>query len=342
MKKLLALVLALAMTLSLAACGQKEETPSDGGNDGAEKVTLQIGFTTAEDPNDPYYYAANEMARILEEKSGGTMEVKLFANGQLGQEREMFEGMQMGTVEMAVMTNSYVSNFVAACGALDLPFVFESVDQAMEVLNGDFGQQLFDAFDNVGVVPLSWGVGGFRNLTTASKPVATPDDLKGMKIRCLENNTYMNTYSALGANPTPMSWGELYTALQQGTVDAEENPYAMIDDGKFYEVQKYVSETGHVFSVTMLIANKKFMDKLPPDLREIIVKASHDFAIEQRKTIASMENDFKNNCIKAGMQANELTPEQKKPVVEATKKVYAQFENELGKEIMDIARKVQK
>ena len=193
MKKLLALVLALAMTLSLAACGQKGETPSGDGNDGAEKVTLQIGFTTAEDPNDPYYYAANEMARILEEKSGGTMEVKLFANGQLGQEREMFEGMQMGTVEMAVMTNSYVSNFVSACGALDLPFVFESVDQAMEVLNGDFGQQLFDAFDTVGVVPLSWGVGGFRNLTTASKPVATPDDLKGMKIRCLENNTYMNT-----------------------------------------------------------------------------------------------------------------------------------------------------
>ena len=149
-------------------------------------------------------------------------------------------------------------------------------------------------------------------------------------------------FKELGANPTPMSWGELYTALQQGTVDAEENPYAMIDDGKFYEVQKYVSETGHVFSVTMLIANKKFMDKLPPDLREIIVKASHDFAIEQRKTSARMENDFKNNCIKAGMQANELTPEQKKPFVDATKKVYAQFENELGKEIMDIARKVQK
>lgn len=297
MKKLLALVLALAMTLSLAACGQKEETLSDGGNDGAEKVTLQIGFTTAEDPNDPYYYAANEMARILEEKSGGTMEVKLFANGQLGQEREMFEGMQMGTVEMAVMTNSYVSNFVAACGALDLPFVFESVDQAMEVLNGDFGQQLFDAFDNVGVVPLSWGVGGFRNLTTASKPVSTPDDLKGMKIRCLENNTYMNTYSALGANPTPMAWSETIPGLQQKTVEGLDASISVLYTSGFADICDYLSLTNQFFAAILICISETEWNKLNEQqqtwLREAATEAcalQADFQVQaDEDNLAKME-----------------------------------------------------
>lgn len=179
-------------------------------------------------------------------------------------------------------------------------------------------------------------------MTNSKRPIKTPADLKGLKIRTMENPMHIAFFKELGANPTPMSWGELYTALQQGTVDAEENPYAMIDDGKFYEVQKYVSETGHVFSYEILIANKKFMDKLPADLRKVVVDAAHKAIMTQRASLEKEEAAFKAKVTKAGLTANELTPEQKKPFVEATKKVYAQFENELGKEIMDIARKVQK
>ena len=174
MKRILAGMLALSMLFALAACGGPETPPASSGTpDGssspassqpsAGKKTLQIGFTTAADPSDPYFYVATEMARILEEKSGGTLGLELFPNGQLGQEREMFEGMQMGTTEMAVMTNSYVSNFIPACGALDLPFIFEDVDQAAAVMSGGFGQSLFTEFEGSGVVPLAWAVGGFRS-----------------------------------------------------------------------------------------------------------------------------------------------------------------------------------
>ena len=181
-----------------------------------------------------------------------------------------------------------------------------------------------------------------RHVTNSKRPIKSPADLKGLKIRTMENPMHIAFFKELGANPTPMSWGELYTALQQGTVDAQENPYAMIDDGKFYEVQKYVSETGHVFSYEILIANKKFMDKLPADLRKVVVDAAHKAIMAQRASLEKEEAAFKAKVTKAGLKANELTPEQKKPFVEATKKVYAQFEKDLGKEIMDIARKVQK
>ena len=130
--------------------------------------------------------------------------------------------------------------------------------------------------------------------------------------------------------------------MQQGTVDAQENPYAMIDDGKFYEVQKYVSETGHVFSFEILIANKKFIDKLPADLRKLVIKAAKDATVKQRQLMEKEEGAFKAKVIKAGMKANSLTPAEKKPFVDATAKVYPMFEKDLGKDLMEIIRKVQK
>jgi len=269
MKKLLSLVLALSMALSLAACGggEKSTTPAPGNTStpspGEQKtVNLQIGFTTATDPSDPYYYASTEMARILEEKSGGTVILTPMANGQLGQEREMFEGMKMGTVEMAVMTNSYVSNFIPACGALDLPFVFTSVNQAMEVLNGDFGDQLFDAFEGSGVVPLAWGVGGFRNLVTATVPVRSPEDIKGLKIRCLENNTYMKTYSTIGANPTPMAWSETIPGLQQKTIEGLDASISVLYTGGFADICEYLSLTNQFFAATLVCISETEWNKL--------------------------------------------------------------------------------
>jgi TRAP-type C4-dicarboxylate transport system substrate-binding protein len=139
-----------------------------------------------------------------------------------------------------------------------------------------------------------------------------------------------------------MSWGELYTALQQGTVDAQENPYAMIDDGKFYEVQKYASETGHVFSVTTFVFNKKFLDGLPGDLRALVIRAARESTLAQRSKIAAEEAAYKEKVIANGMQINELSAADKQPFVDATARVYAQFEGDLGKEIMDLAKAAQK
>ena len=307
----------------------------------APEYVIKVGSIVSETHAD--MLAMNKVFKPQVEKlSNGRIKVELYPNAQLGGDRELCEGVQMGTIQMVVSSTSALAGFDKRIQVLDLPYLFTTRKAAFDAVDGELGKKLNSYLEKKGFLVLGYQENGMRHVTNSKRPIKSPADLKGLKIRTMENPMHIAFFKELGANPTPMSWGELYTALQQGTVDAEENPYAMIVDGKFYEVQKYVSETGHVFSVTMLIANKKFMDKLPADLRGIIVKASHDFAAEQRKTIAGMENGFKNECIKAGMQANELTPEQKKPFVDATKKVYSQFEKDLGKEIMDIAKKVQK
>ena len=327
MKKLLAAVMFITIMAASAAFA-------------APEYTIKVGYIGSD--THPTMQAMKVFAEDVDSGSKGKIKVELYPNAQLGGDRELCEGVQMGTIQMAIPSTSALAGFDKRIQVLDLPYLFTTRKAAFEAVDGELGQKLNSYLQKKGFEVLGYQENGFRHVTNSKRPVKSPADLKGLKIRTMENPMHIAFFKELGANPTPMSWGELYTALQQGTVDAQENPYAMIDDGKFYEVQKYVSETGHVFSVTILISNKKFMDKLPDDLREIITKAANDFSIEQRKMIAGMESNFKNECVKAGMQANELTPEQKKPFVEATKKVYTQFEKDLGKEIMDIARKVQK
>lgn len=314
MKKILAGMLALSMVFTLAACGGQGSAPANSGTPAvsgsgsntnepaAQKTTLQIGFTTAADPSDPYFYVATEMARILEEKSGGTMGLELFPNGQLGQEREMFEGMQMGTTEMAVMTNSYVSNFIPACGALDLPFIFEDVDQAVSVMSGSFGQSLFTEFEGSGVVPLAWAVGGFRNLVTVGNAVKTPEDFKGMKIRCLENNTYMNTYSTLGANPTPMAWSETIPGLQQKTVQGLDASISVLYTGGFADICDYLSLTNQFFAATLVCISQTEWDKLTAEQQTWLRESAQEASVLQAQFQVQADEDNLTKMEEAGIE----------------------------------------
>ncbi|ANZ44292.1 DctP family TRAP transporter solute-binding subunit [Cloacibacillus porcorum] len=327
MKKLLAAVTFMAIMAAGAAFA-------------APEYTIKVGYIGSD--THPTMQAMKVFAKDVDAGSNGKIKVELYPNAQLGGDRELCEGVQMGTIQMAIPSTSALAGFDKRIQVLDLPYLFTTRKAAFDAVDGELGQKLNTYLSKKGFEVLGYQENGFRHVTNSKRPIKTPADLKGLKIRTMENPMHIAFFKELGANPTPMSWGELYTALQQGTVDAEENPYAMIDDGKFYEVQKYVSETGHVFSYEILIANKKFMDKLPADLRKVVVDAAHKAIMTQRASLEKEEAAFKAKVTKAGLTANELTPEQKKPFVEATKKVYAQFENELGKEIMDIARKVQK
>ena len=327
MKKLLAAVTFMAIMAAGAAFA-------------APEYTIEVGYIGSD--THPTMQAMKVFAKDVDAGSKGKIKVELYPNAQLGGDRELCEGVQMGTIQMAIPSTSALAGFDKRIQVLDLPYLFTTRKAAFDAVDGELGQKLNTYLSKKGFEVLGYQENGFRHVTNSKRPIKTPADLKGLKIRTMENPMHIAFFKELGANPTPMSWGELYTALQQGTVDAEENPYAMIDDGKFYEVQKYVSETGHVFSYEILIANKKFMDKLPADLRKVVVDAAHKAIMTQRASLEKEEAAFKAKVTKAGLTANELTPEQKKPFVEATKKVYAQFENELGKEIMDIARKVQK
>lgn len=304
------------------------------------EYTIKVGYIGSE--SHPTMQAMKTFGDNVAKGSEGKIKVELYPNAQLGGDRELCEGVQMGTIQMAIPSTSALAGFDKRIQVLDLPYLFTNREAAFEAVDGELGQKLNEFLGKKGFYVVGYLENGFRHVTNSKQPITKPEDLSGLKIRTMENPMHLAFFKELGANPTPMSWGELYTALQQGTVDAQENPYAMIDDGKFYEVQKYVSETGHVFSYEILIANKKFMEKLPEDLRALVIDEAQKAIATQRAAMKTEEANFKAKVIKGGLTANELTPEQKKPFVEKTKVVYAQFEGELGTEIMDIARKVQK
>ncbi|MCQ4815577.1 DctP family TRAP transporter solute-binding subunit [Cloacibacillus evryensis] len=327
MKKILAAV----MFMVIMAAGAASAAP---------EYKIKVAYISSE--SHPTAQAMTGFAKDVDSASKGRIKVELYPNGQLGSDRELCEGVQMGTIQMVVSSTSALAGFDKRIQVLDLPYLFTTRKAAFDAVDGELGKKLNSYLEKKGFLVLGYQENGFRHVTNSKRPIKTPADLKGLKIRTMENPMHIAFFKELGANPTPMSWGELYTALQQGTVDAQENPYAMIDDGKFYEVQKYVSETGHLFSYEIIIANKKFMEKLPADLRKIVDDAAHRAVMAQRARMEKEEAVFKAKVTKTGLKANTLTPEQKKPFVDATKKVYSQFEKDLGKEIMDIAKKVQK
>lgn len=273
MKKVLALVLALAMTLSLAACGQKETTPSRGNAAVETPVTLQIGVTTQEDMADPFYMVAALIKQYVEENGDGSLTIEVLANSQLGGEREMFEGQQLGTVDMSVISNAVVSNFIPACGMLDLPFLFDDYQMAVDFLTGDIGQAVMDAYDGSGVKALGMCINGFRQLVTVGTPVYGPEDMKGMKIRCMENAIYLGTYQAIGANPLPMAWSEVITALQQKTVQGLDGGVSVFYSSGFGDILDYVTLTNQFCAANTVTISESIWNNLSENQQKLLSDA---------------------------------------------------------------------
>lgn len=287
MRKLLAVFTVMAVVAVMA-----------GAAFAAPEYTIKVAYIGSD--SHPTMRAMKEyFVKPIEEGSQGRIKVELYPNAQLGGDREISEGVQMGTIQMAIPASAPLAGFDKRVQVLELPYLFTTKQAAFEAADGILGEKLNSYLAAKGMLILGFQENGFRHVTNNRGPVKTPADLKGIKIRTMENPIHLAFFKAVGANPTPMSWGELYTALQQGTVDAQENPYAMIVDGKFYEVQKYVSETGHVFSFEVLIANKKFMDNLPADLNALVVKSAREATLKQREYMDEEEAAFKDEVLKA-------------------------------------------
>lgn len=293
----LALTLALVLTLGLAACsGTSTQTPPAGDNAVTKSYSLSVGHTTAANENDPYYLTVMKMKEIVEKETNGRIQINDYPSSQLGSEPEMWEGMQTGTCDMAIMTNAYVSSFVPANGALDLPFIFSDLKQARDILDGEFGKKLMDNVDGTGVTVLGYSEGGFRQLCTRTMPVAHPDDLKGLKIRCMETKIYLAAYEALGVNATPMAWGELLTALQQGTVDGCDAPLSVLYTNGFPDICKYIDNVNLFYSPLPVCISTKVYDSMSAEdqklLRDAVVEASAHVRNNNDTTAKSMEADL--------------------------------------------------
>ncbi len=221
--------------------------------------------------------------RLVEARSGGRIVVEIYPNCQLGSEREMYESVMMGTTQMTWCSSAPLTGWVPELMTLSIPYLFSNPQIAFKVLDGSFGKELSDlVISKAGVRFLAYSHIGFRHFTTKSKPIQSPADMKGLKIRTREDQAEMKIVSSLGASPTPIAWGELYTALQQGVVDGQENPTSMIQVAKLYEVQKYLILDGHVFGVNPVTINEKFYKSLPADLKAIVAESAKTACLAYR------------------------------------------------------------
>lgn len=283
-----------------------------------------------------------DFKEFVEEKTDGGVQVTLHINAALGGDRQATEAMQLGTVECGIIGSSTLATFAPRYNVFDLPFAFKDFETAYKLIDGPLSDKLEADLEPQGIRILGWGVNGFRNVSNNEKPIRTPEDMKGMKIRCMENPIHIATFKAMGANPTPMSFSELYTALAQGTVDGQDNPVVLTYSSKFYEVQDYYSLTGHIFAVAPLVVSETFFQSLPEEYQEVILEAGKRYEVSERAATEKQDVEMLELLKETGMKVNALTDEEKTMFVEATASVYDEFENVITKEIMDIIREGQK
>src|SRR5438034_1678406 len=242
--------------------------------DASAQTTLKMNISVAQ--NSHYGVAIDAFAREVEKRTNGRYKIQNFYAGALGAERESIEGIQLGTLDLTMTSTGPVPNFVPEVAILDIPFLFHDYAHARAVLDGPIGQDLLTKFDAKGIKALAWGENGFRHMTNNKHPVNTPDDLKGLKMRTMENPIHIEAYRQFGILPTPMAFTEVFTALQQGTVDGQENPLSVITAAKLDQVQKYLSLTGHVYSPAVFLMNKAQWDKLSDADKKAFLEAAKE------------------------------------------------------------------
>ena len=311
---------------------------------GAANAKIEIKLGHVGPPvDDKTEIACQVFKKYVEEQSKGEIEVKTFPGSQLGGERELLEGAQMGTVEMVIVTTGPMPSLCTEVQVLDTPYLFPDAETAFRILDGEPGRHLAEIFrKKTGVRLLEYGDNGYRHLTNKVRPIRVPADLKGLKIRTMENPTHMDLMRSMGAIPTPLPFAEVYTALSQGVVDGQENPIGLIETMKFYEVQKYLTLDGHLYSPFPLFINDGFFQKLSPAHQKIITDGAVLWRNEHRSYFAKQEKRGLETIKNAGVEVIVITPEQFEAFNKATLPVAQAIEKEVGKELMDMFRSTSK
>ncbi len=310
----------------LAGCGA-QSTNKATSND--QKWELKAGHVAAS--SHPMNTELITMAKQIEEKTKGRVKISVFPEATLGGEREMLEGAKLGTMDIVLATTAVTGNFDPKMKIFDLPFLFKDREQAIKVLDGPIGQQLLDGMSSQGLVGLSFWENGFRNLTNSKRPIEKPADIKGLKIRTMENPIHLDAWKALGASPTPMAFAEVFTALQQGTIDGQENPLAIISTSRLYEVQKYVALTKHNYSPMVLIISKKVWDAFPDDIKAIFKEQAMSNAKVERQMLKEADEKYIADMKKFGTV---ITTPDTTPFREMVKPVYDKYSKDIGEDII--------
>lgn len=317
MKKVLALALAMSMMLGLAACGGStsssttgttsggsDTSSGDSGTTAASTITLKLGFSTNEE--DPRALGAQQFKEEVEEKTGGAVTVELYPSGQLGGDADLINSLALdsGTVDIIITDASNFATYEPKMGISALPFLFSDFEDAWAFMDSEVEAAAEELLIDQNMRVLAHYCNGFRCVTNSKGPVESPADMAGMLIRVPENPVIMATMTALGANPQPLNFAELYQALQQKTYDGQENPIPVIYNNNLYEVQEYLSVTNHIYSGMCFTIAESTWNKLTAEQQEIVSAAALASAEYDRELNAQQTDDFVSALEEAGMKIN--------------------------------------
>ncbi|MFC4323647.1 TRAP transporter substrate-binding protein [Litchfieldia salsa] len=340
MKKFLSVILTVFLLLALVACGGGNNEANEGADNGDEKenkesveaktIRAGIGLNDAH----PQYKGLLKFKEIVEERTNGEILVETYHSGQLGDDRTMTEALQLGSQEVTVPSTAPLANFIPEYSVFDFPFLFPSEEVADKVLDGEVGQKFLEKLESQDLVGLAYWENGFRQVTNSERAITTAADFKGLKLRTMENEVHLEAFRALGANPTPMAFTELFTALQQGTVDGQENPYATIYLQKFFEVQKHVSNTNHIYSPFVFLMSKSFYDGLTDEQKEIVKEAALEAGKYERQLNREANTQYLQDLQKEGMTYTEISPEEHAKMKELVQPVIDKYADKIGKDIV--------
>jgi tripartite ATP-independent transporter DctP family solute receptor len=313
---------------------------------GATPITIKFSHGMPPDEEEALHRGVMVFKKMVEQKTAGRVKVDIYPANQLGKEREQFEGVKLGTIEMCMIAEGPMAGFFPEIMVIGVPYLYANEITAWKSLDGSFGKTLFEEMrKKTGVRALGIGENGFRNFTNRVRPIKSPDDMKGLKIRTMENPAHMAMVKAMGASATPIAWGEVYMALQQGVVDGQENPVSVIEVSKFNEVQKYLTLDGHVYSILPILINDKFFMSLPPDIQKIIVDIAKTATTVQRGQNVKKVYDGVKSLQDKGMEVYSPTDKElqmfrdksQKPVLEFLDKTFA--DKKIDKKWIDLALK---
>lgn len=321
---------------TLSGCGKTNNGNSHvSGGDDAKKETMVLKLGHVANLEQPYHLAAELFAKNVKERTNGEIEIQVFPNSQLGGQRDLLEGLQLGTVDISLTSSATLGNFIPTAQVIDFPFIFRDLEHVYKVLDGPLADEIYAGAEDQGMKVLSTWENGFRNVGNNTRSVVTPEDMEGIKIRVFQNQLYIKMFEGLGALPTPMAMSEVFTALQQGTIDAMENAVVQIYASKYHEILKHLTLTEHTYNPETVCISLDKWNQISPENQKIILEAAVESRDFNRTLAAEKTTEYLEKMKEAGVEIVELTPEQKAAFKEKMMPVWEQFYDVVGKDLVE-------
>ena len=323
MRKLLLTTTAIAFAVGAAAPAM------------AEFNSRNIRVSNGINQDHPVGNGIKAMQACLDDKSGGKLKLTAFWGGALGGDLQATQALRSGVQEAVVTSSSPLVGLIPSLGVFDLPFLFANSKEADAVMDGAFGDMMNKKLEEQGLVNLAYWENGFRNLSNSKHAVNKWEDFSGLKVRVMQNNIFLDTFQNLGANATPMAFGEVFSALETNAIDAQENPYVTIDTSKFYEVQKYITETNHAYTPFLFLFSKPIFDSYTPEEQAALRECAVVGRDEERKVIRELNQKSLEKIKAAGLEVNSLSAEEQARIREKSMVVYEKHKAEIGADVVD-------